>query len=135
MNMLSSAVPVSTLTGVAASGYPDVLTVLILVAAVFVLVAIWAIVTMIRFIHKAQGTEQRPVAKPSASSVADISSEDDAAVAAAIGAAIAAQESAVLAAITAAIAVVWESEYPGTGFRVVSYRHVEKPHSAWNAKS
>ena len=139
MNMLSSAVPVSTLTGVAASGYPDVLTVLILVAAVFVLVAIWAIVTMIRFIHKAQGTEQRPAATSAASPVpvpmSDTSSEDDAAVAAAIGAAIAAQESAVLAAITAAIAVVWESEHPGTGFRVVSYRHVEKPHSAWNAKS
>jgi hypothetical protein len=38
-----------------------------------------------------------------------------------------------LAAITAAIAVVWESEHPGTGFRVVSYRHVgsRKP---WNSK-
>lgn len=140
MNMLSSAVPVSALTGVAASGYPDALTVLILVAAVFVLVAIWAIVTMIRFVHKAQGTEQTPAPMPTASPTApvptsDASSEDDAAVAAAIGAAIAAQESAVLAAITAAIAVVWESEHPGTGFRVVSYRHVEKPHSAWNAKS
>lgn len=44
-----------------------------------------------------------------------------------------ADDGALLAAITAAIAVVWESEHPGTGFRVVSYRHVgdRKP---WNIK-
>ena len=42
-------------------------------------------------------------------------------------------DGAVLAAITAAIAVVWESENPNTGFRVVSYRHLDarKP---WNTK-
>ena len=28
--------------------------------------------------------------------------------------------------------VVWESEHPGTGFRVVSYRHITK-RSPWNA--
>ena len=43
------------------------------------------------------------------------------------------EDSAVLAAITAAIAVVWEVEHPGTGFRVVSYRHIDK-RSAWNTK-
>ena len=61
--------------------------------------------------------------------------EDDAAVAAAIAAAIVATEDqgAILAAITAAISVVWESEHPGTGFRVVSYRHIDK-RSPWNAK-
>ena len=42
-------------------------------------------------------------------------------------------DGAILAAITAAIAVVWESEHPNTGFRVVSYRHLDarKP---WNTK-
>lgn len=42
-------------------------------------------------------------------------------------------DGAILAAITAAIAVAWESEHPNTGFRVVSYRHLDarKP---WNAK-
>jgi sodium pump decarboxylase gamma subunit len=42
-------------------------------------------------------------------------------------------DAALLAAITAAIAVVWEAEHPGTGFRVVSYRHADK-RSAWNKK-
>ena len=42
-------------------------------------------------------------------------------------------DGALLAAITAAIAVVWESEHPGTSFRVVSYRHVGK-RSPWNRK-
>ena len=42
-------------------------------------------------------------------------------------------DGAILAAITAAIAVVWESEHHNTGFRVVSYRHLDarKP---WNTK-
>lgn len=44
-----------------------------------------------------------------------------------------ADDAAVLAAITAAIAVVWENEHPGTGFRVVSYRHLNQS-AAWNAK-
>lgn len=132
MNMLSTAAPVRVLAGMNAGAFPDALTVLILVAAVFVLVAIWAIVTMLRFIKSTQASAKPPAVT---SAAAPAPSEDDAAVAAAIGAAIAAQESAILAAITAAIAVVWESEHPGTGFRVVSYRHVEKPHSAWNAKS
>ena len=44
-----------------------------------------------------------------------------------------ADDAAVLAAITAAIAVVWENEHPGTGFRVVSYRHLNQG-AAWNAK-
>ena len=43
------------------------------------------------------------------------------------------EDGALLAAITAAIAVVWESEYPGTGFRVVSYRHVDS-RKPWNSK-
>ena len=42
-------------------------------------------------------------------------------------------DGAILAAITAAIAVVWESEHPNTGFRVVSYRHLDA-HKPWNVK-
>ena len=70
--------------------------------------------------------------KPGGSAVAP---EDDDAMMAAVVGAIAANEEqgAILAAITAAISVVWESEHPGTGFRVVSYRHVEK-RSPWNAR-
>ena len=60
--------------------------------------------------------------------------EDDAMMAAMIGAIKANEEQgAILAAITAAISVVWESEHPGTGFRVVSYRHVDK-RTPWNAR-
>lgn len=59
---------------------------------------------------------------------------EDAMMAAIVGAVTAnAEQSAILAAITAAISVVWESEYPGTGFRVVSYRHIDK-RSPWNAR-
>ena len=42
-------------------------------------------------------------------------------------------DAALLAAITAAIAVTWENEHPGIGFRVVSYRHLNQG-TAWNAK-
>lgn len=75
------------------------------------------------------------VVSSTSSSVAPANaSEDDAMMAAMIGAIKANEEQgAILAAITAAIAVVWESEHPGTGFRVVSYRHVEK-RSPWNAR-
>ena len=59
--------------------------------------------------------------------------EDDAMMVAIVGAIAASEEQgAILAAITAAISVVWESEHPGTGFRVVSYRHITK-RSPWNA--
>ena len=69
-----------------------------------------------------------------AESAKPTSAEDDAMMAAMIGAIKANEEQgAILAAITAAISVVWESEHPGTGFRVVSYRHVDK-HSPWNAR-
>ncbi len=75
-----------------------------------------------------------PVAEKADEIPVATSGEDDAMMAAMIGAVAAYEEQgAILAAITAAISVVWESEHPGTGFRVVSYRHVGK-RSPWNAR-
>ena len=125
------------LTNLSAAGISEstLFTISVAMIAVAVILALIAIVLLAVLLSKRGGNK---VSKSSANALAVSASsnaEDDAAVAAAIAAAIVATEDqgAILAAITAAISVVWESEHPGTGFRVVSYRHVDK-RSPWNAK-
>ena len=127
------------LTNLSAAGMSDstLYTISVAMIAASVILALIAIVLLAVVLTK-RGNKTVSKNVPGAVISADpnaAGNDDDAAVAAAIAAAIAATEDqgAVLAAITAAISVVWESEHPGTGFRVVSYRHIDK-RSPWNAK-
>ena len=132
MNMLSLTVPVTTLSaGNMAFGervaYAGELTLIGMVTIFAVLAILWGAITIMKFLlhgkEKAKAPSQSDAAKQesavTAPAPAPVTAGND--------------DAALLAAITAAIAVVWESEHPGTGFRVVSYRHVEK-RSAWNIK-
>ena len=134
MNMLSLTAPVTTLSGADMAfadrvSYAGQLTLIGMVTIFAVLALLLGAIAIMRVLlqdkknprEKTASQNNGVVATPAATAPAPHpahSGNDDAAL---------------LAAITAAIAVVWESEYPGTGFRVVSYRHAEK-RSAWNRK-
>ena len=134
MNMLSLTAPVTTLSGADMAfadrvSYAGQLTLIGMVTIFAVLALLLGAIAIMRVLlqdkknpkEKAASQNNDVVATPAAAAPVPqpaLSGNDDAAL---------------LAAITAAIAVVWESEYPGTGFRVVSYRHAEK-RSAWNRK-
>ena len=97
-------------------------------------VAVVAVLALVIYRRVAAGRAHTDKISDQVDAVQGAGSADDAMMAAMIGAIKANEEQgAVLAAITAAIAVVWASEHPGTGFRVVSYRHVEK-RAPWNAR-
>ena len=134
MNMLSLNAPVMTLSsGGMAFGervaYAGQLTLIGMVTVFAVLALLWGAISVMRlFLQDKIKPKRKAVASDKA-----LPENRAAAEPTPVPAAAANDDGALLAAITAAIAVVWESEYPGTGFRVVSYRHVEK-RSAWNKK-
>ena len=134
MNMLSLNAPVMTLSsGGMAFGervaYAGRLTLIGMVTVFAVLALLWGAISIMRVLLP---SKEKPKRKAIVSG--ELSQEHfvDAAPAS-TPVPVANDDAALLAAITAAIAVVWESEHPGTGFRVVSYRHVDK-RAAWNKK-
>lgn len=138
MNMLMLTAPVTRLSAgdmifSDRLSYAGELTLIGMVTIFAVLALLWGSISIMRVLLN--GREETR-AKKKASSVSESPrQEHEAPVSAPAPAPMPTgnDDAALLAAITAAIAVVWESEHPGTGFRVVSYRHVDK-RSAWNMK-
>jgi sodium pump decarboxylase gamma subunit len=103
--------------------YAGTLTLLGMLVVFSVLAVVWLAIVLMRVILvTAEKTPKKENESAPASNPAPVQAQP-----------VPNDDGALLAAITAAIAVVWESEHPGTGFRVVSYRHVgsRKP---WNSK-
>ena len=134
MNMLSLTAPVTTLSGgdmafVERMAYAGQLTLIGMVTIFAVLALLWGAISIMRLLLQDKKDFKKKAAAPQ-NNVVETTTAD---VPVPHPAHAAGDDAALLVAITAAIAVVWESEHPGTGFRVVSYRHAEK-RSAWNQK-
>lgn len=137
MNMLSLTVPVTALSATdmtlgERTAYAGEMTLIGMLTVFAVLALLWGAIAIMKLLMQGHGAQKAETVAPTSDTPAQ-NTAPVAPVPSPTSVPSGMDDAAVLAAITAAISVIWENEHPGTGFRVVSYRHIEK-RSAWNIK-